>query len=113
MSPRKILFTVTTAYLCLFGSVVGTSGVAAAAPNSVASAEYCPIYETLEEDAVVRENPDTNSVVRKEKRAGDLISFPCEGPVAVLDPESGVSFVPVECGCAADGEGWIRQDAFS
>jgi len=34
-------------------------------------------------------------------------------PIAVLDPESGVTFDSVNCDCASDGIGWIRGDAFN
>lgn len=53
----------------------------------------------------VRENPDTNSVVRKYKYRGDRVTGPCG---ATLDIESGVVFVPVDCTCATDRIGWVR-----
>jgi hypothetical protein len=84
-------------------------------PNVAAHADYCP-FETLKHDAVVRENPDTNSKVLKHKQAGDIITMPCWSrgiPIAVVDRESGVEFVSVNCDCASDGVGWMRGDAFN
>ena len=83
-------------------------------PKVAAVADYCP-FETLKHDAVVRENPDTNSKVLKHKHVGDIITMPCASrgiPIAVLDGESGVEFVSVNCDCASDGVGWMRGDAF-
>jgi hypothetical protein len=108
MRVRKLLF------LSLL-IAVGTAGFTMLAPTP-AAADYCPM-ETLKRDAVVRENPDTNSNVLKHKHRGDIITMPCDsrwkGRSRVeRDRESGVLFVPVDCECATDGVGWMRDDAF-
>ena len=92
---------------------VGTAGLTLL-PRVPAMADYCPM-QTLKTDAVVRENPDTNSHVLKHKKRGDIITMPCASkglPVVVLDAESGVQFIPVDCDCASDGVGWMRGDVF-
>lgn len=104
------------ASLAVVGAAAGAliaTGPAIASPDGTATdatARNCG-FDTLMHDAVVRENPDTNSSVLRHKNKGDLITFPCADPILVLDQESGVSFIHAECGCASDGIGWIRQDA--
>jgi hypothetical protein len=108
--------------LAILGAVaataIGINATASADPATSAETKSAPVaakncgFDTLRHDAVVRENPDTDSVVRKQKYRGDIITFPCSAPAIVLDIESNVSFVSVECSCATDGVGWIRQSAF-
>lgn len=81
------------------GGVAGS--VATAAP---ASAGVCG-WRVLEE-AQVRENPSINSVVRKTKHPGDIVtgSQPFCNPVWGTD---GRQWHEVECSCATDGYGYI------
>jgi hypothetical protein len=78
----------------------GTSG-AAAAPTCHYTVRY--------DGSAVRENPDTDSVVRKYKQVGDGVTarWPCE---IVVDTESGAAFAEVVCACASDDRGWMRKD---
>ena len=100
-------------FLLSFLVAVGTVGLALV-PRVPAMADYCPM-ETLKTDAVVRESPHTSSHVIKHKHRGDIITMPCDSkglPRALVDPGSGVTFVPVNCTCASDGVGWMRGDVF-
>ena len=99
---------------------IATAGDAAADTNATAkpakaaeAREFCH-GQSLMHDAVVRENPDTNSQVIRHKNAGDFTEGPCHGevPLAVLDTESGVTFISRQCACASDGWGWIDERAF-
>jgi hypothetical protein len=75
----------------------------AATTAQAASCVYRVIYGGA---APVRENPDTNSVIRKHKYYGEIVTSGC---APFYDPESGVVFVEVNCGCASDGQGWMRR----
>jgi len=113
--PRRRAAWVRLLSLGVGAVVAGAVTVAGPAPVSAAPAQYCAV-STLMHDAVVRENPDTNSVVLKWKHRGNYISHPCDSEyphVLVTDIESGVPFLSVNCTCATDGIGWIRQDAFT
>ncbi|HEY0640417.1 MAG TPA: hypothetical protein VGD67_22530 [Pseudonocardiaceae bacterium] len=78
---------------------------APAAAGTVTPTSTC-YYNVVVDQTAVRENPDTNSVVRKYKYRGELVTGPCQ---RVLDTESGVYFTAVNCSCATDGIGWIRS----
>ena len=68
-------------------------------------ADQC-VYYVRYNNTPVQENPDTDSVVRKYKNAGERVTGPCR---AAYDTESRVWFTAVDCSCATDGIGWIRS----
>ncbi|HEY0637042.1 MAG TPA: hypothetical protein VGD67_05290 [Pseudonocardiaceae bacterium] len=81
-----------------------------ATPSAAAAEEVRPaacsyvVYWVYE--SPVRENPDTDSVIRKYKYHTEMVSGPC---METLDNESGVWFTAVYCSCATDGIGWMRS----
>jgi hypothetical protein len=84
---------------------------AQAAPNAgtartTASVSATCVYHVRYDWTPVQENPDTDSVVRKYKFAGEQVTGPCW---AVFDTEGGTWFTAVYCSCASDGIGWIRS----
>jgi hypothetical protein len=66
-------------------------------------AQACDIY-VVTENAYVRENPSSNSVVRKTKYAGEQVTD-CSG--AHASEPGGEQWTAVDCSCATDGIGWI------
>ncbi len=75
------------------------------------AAECSPaIYASANQDAVIRENPDTNSAYVGSVSAGQIVHSDCPA-LKVLDTESGVTFASARCSCASDGVGWVRADA--
>jgi len=83
-------------------SPAGGDGVKAGAATV---ADQC-VYYVRYNNTPVQENPDTDSVVRKYKNAGERVTGPCR---AAYDTESRVWFTAVDCSCATDGIGWIRS----
>ena len=121
MNSRRSITVISAALLTAAISAVGiaTAGNATAETTSTTSKNAAEAKDfchgaTLMRDAVVRENPDTNSKVIKHKKKGDFTKGPCNGevPIAVLDRESGVTFISRQCTCAEDGWGWINEKAF-
>jgi hypothetical protein len=81
------------------GGLVG--GVAAATPAAAANCSWLVL-----ESAQVRENPSINSVVRKTKERGDIVT----GSRSFCNPVIGTDgryWHEVNCGCATDGLGYI------
>ena len=81
------------------GTLVG--GALAAAPASAASCGWRVV-----ETAQVRETPSINSVVRKTKYPGEIVT----GPQPFCFPITGTDDRkrdPVYCSCATDGIGYI------
>jgi hypothetical protein len=91
---------------------LGMTGLALTAITSLGVATASPAqangpcrYQVAASSAYLRENPDTDSVVRKTKYRGDIVTGPCDQE---LDTESGVLFTAIDCSCASDLIGWIR-----
>jgi hypothetical protein len=112
---RGFFSTVVTATLLMAlltgaasGERASTTFATSGASGAAGLAPVCH-YTVRFNNSPVRENPDTNSVVRKHKQAGQGVTanWPCE---IVVDPESGVAFAEVVCSCATDGQGWMRKD---
>jgi hypothetical protein len=81
------------------------AGVTAAGTTATAAADRC-VYYVRYNYTPVQENPDTDSVVRKYKRAGSRVTGPCR---AAYDVESRTWFTAVDCSCATRGKAWIRS----
>lgn len=64
------------------------------------------VYHVRYDWTPVQENPDTDSVVRKYKHAGQRVTGPCR---AEYDLEGATWFTAVDCGCATSGKAWIRS----
>ena len=63
--------------------------------------------------AGVYENPNPNSVVVKTKYAGDIVgASTCEG-AGYSGTEGDFTYVLVATDAAADGRGWMREQAVS
>jgi hypothetical protein len=91
------------------GALLLAAGVGAgtvALPQAASANGPCGYLTT--DSAYVRETPSINSVVRKTVPAG----YPVTGP-SPCGPRTGTdgrAWVPVDCGCATDGIGWIIAD---
>jgi hypothetical protein len=97
---------VTLAFLAL-AVPASVAGAAPASADSTVHPDNGPCrYQVVNNGTPVQENPDTNSVVRKYKDAGQYVTGPCR---KALDSESGVRFTAVDCTCATDEIGWIRS----
>lgn len=85
------------------------AGALATAPGAAAQSgcQYKVVWPT----AGVYENPNPNSVVVKTKYAGDIVgASTCEG-AGYSGPEGDYSYVMVATDAAADGQGWMREQA--
>jgi hypothetical protein len=83
------------------------TALAGVATAPAASANGPCNYGTLD-SAYVRENPSINSVVRKTVPARYGVTGPA--PCGSRTGTDGRQWVPVDCGCATDGIGWIIAD---
>jgi hypothetical protein len=97
LAAKFIRILVTTA-LAFSGITVGAM---VAAPTAGASG--CS-YEVIAE-AQVRETPSINSVVRKTKPVGSIVTGPL--PCYPQYGTDGRLWTAVDCSCATDGIGWI------
>jgi hypothetical protein len=73
-------------------------------PASAACVSY---YWVNQVPAPVRENPSSQSVVRKYKQVFDTVTGPCSS--AVRDPHSSRLYIPVYTQAATDGIGWMAS----
>jgi hypothetical protein len=73
-------------------------------PASAACVRY---YWVNEVPAPVRENPSSQSVVRKYKQVFDTVTGPCWA--SVRDPHSSRLYIPVYTRAATDGIGWMAS----
>jgi hypothetical protein len=90
------------ACLMIAGGTLVT-GVATAAPASAT-----PCGWRVVEEAQVRENPSINSVVRKTKYPGEIVTGPQPHCFAVTGTDNR-KWVEVFCSCATDGLGYIIE----
>jgi hypothetical protein len=73
-----------------------------------ASAAGCVRYYWVDQvPAPVRENPSSQSVVRKYKNLFETVTGPCSP--AVRDPHSPRLYIPVYTRAASDGVGWMAS----
>ncbi len=86
------------------------AGALATAPSAAAAESGCQ-YKVVWPTAGVYENPNPNSVVVKTKNAGDIVgASTCEG-AGYSGPEGDFGYVLVTTDAAADGRGWMREQA--
>lgn len=97
---------VASATLLAMGLVLSAPAATAATATSAGSVADTCAYTVRYNWTPVQENPDTDSVVRKYKHAGERVTGPCW---AEYDTEGGTWFTAVYCSCASDGIGWIRS----
>lgn len=91
----------------VLATALGCMGVLAAGPAAGASARFGCQYKVLWPTAGVYEDPNPNSVVVKTKHAGDIVgASTCEGA-----GHNEYGYVLVTTDAAADGRGWMREDA--
>jgi hypothetical protein len=99
---------VLAAALTFFFALLAPFGAQATAGTDNGNGINTCHYDVFTDATQVRENPDTDSVIRKWKYWMEHVTGPCQ---EVLDGESGVWFTAVYCTCATDGIGWIRSSA--
>ncbi|MFD5876887.1 MULTISPECIES: glycosyltransferase [unclassified Streptomyces] len=88
-------------------TALGLAGALATGPGASASAQAGCQYKVVWPTAGVYENPNPNSVVVKTKHAGDIVgASTCEGAAY-----NEYGYVLVASDAAADGRGWVREDA--
>lgn len=108
------LAVLTAAAIGMLGLAAPAQAAPAAGDTVAAASQDGPIIQdtcvwyVLYNSVAVRENPDTDSVIRKFKNAGDRVTSPCR---AEYDTEGATWFTSVYCGCATDGIGWIRSSS--
>lgn len=85
------------------------AGALATAPGA-AAASGCQ-YKVVWPIAGVYEDPNPSSVIVKDKNAGDIVgASTCEG-AGYSDGTGDYSYVLVATDAAADGRGWMREEA--
>lgn len=104
MLRKKI--TATVGALGLTGLALTAFSSLGVATAPAAQANGPCSYVVVVSAAAVRENPDTDSVNRKTKHYGNVVTGPC---INSYDTEGGVWFTAVDCSCATDNIGWIRS----
>ncbi|MFB8030170.1 glycosyltransferase [Streptomyces sp. NPDC056465] len=88
-------------------TALGLAGALATAPGAGAAAQAGCQYKVVWPTAGVYENPNPNSVVVKTKQAGDIVgASTCEGAAY-----NEYGYVLVATDAAADGRGWMREEA--
>ncbi|PVC93236.1 glycosyltransferase [Streptomyces sp. CS147] len=91
----------------VLAAALGSAGVLAAGPTAGASAPFGCQYRVLWPTAGVYENPNPTSAVVKTKHAGDIVgASTCEGA-----SHNEYGYVLVTTDAAADGRGWMREEA--
>ncbi|MFJ9639230.1 glycosyltransferase [Streptomyces sp. NPDC101178] len=91
----------------VLAAALSCAGVLAMGPSAGASAPLGCQYKVLWPTAGVYENPNPNSVVVKTKHAGDIVgAATCEGATY-----NEYGYVLVTTDAAADGRGWMRDQA--
>jgi hypothetical protein len=89
-------------------AVIATPGVLLATGGEAFAWETRCTYYVDFSGAPVRENPDTNSVIRTTKAYGSLVSSKHSCGYTVHDPESNTNWISVNTTAATDNEGWMR-----
>jgi hypothetical protein len=85
------------------------AGALATAPGAAAQSgcQYKVVWPT----AGVYEDPNPGSVIVKTKNAGDIVgASTCEG-AGYSGPDGDYTYVLVATDAAADGRGWMREQA--
>ncbi|MFC6092568.1 hypothetical protein [Saccharothrix lopnurensis] len=105
---RKLISRAALVSGAVLGVLALGGGVAAAAPaagstTDVAAFATCT-YAVRYDGLAVRENPSPDSVARKTKAYGSIVTGPCVSS----QHSSGEWYTAVHCACATDGEGWMR-----
>jgi len=88
-------------------TVLATPTASAASSAEAATTMNGPcVYHVRYDGTPVQENPDTDSIARKYKKAGERVTGPCK---AQYDTEGATWFTAVDCSCASAGKAWIRS----
>ncbi|MEU9361981.1 glycosyltransferase [Streptomyces sp. NPDC048301] len=88
-------------------AALGLAGALVTAPGAGAAAQAGCQYKVVWPTAGVYENPNPASVVVKTKQAGDIVgASTCEGA-----GYNEYGYVLVTTDAAADGRGWMREEA--
>jgi hypothetical protein len=98
-----------TAAAALGTAALVASGVLVTAQSASATAQASCDYRVVWPVAGVYESPRPDSVIVKDKHAGDIVG--AAGTSCVGASWNEYSYARVTCDAAADGEGWMRVEA--